>query len=256
MILGGITMKKLLVMLLAIAVIFTISVPVYAGTIYEDVEALTERVETAEAQITELQTSVEGFHVEVLPENTDLNTLGVGTYIIGSKVISETLLNKPTTSTATGIVNVVSGGSDGQLIMYYVICDKSIVRYYHRAYYTGAWGTWNEVETSDSGWKALTLNSGIGQHNSSKFPVRYRKIGKKVRIEGAINGITASDTTIATLPENFRPSKNVYFMGARNGGESDTYEITPSGQIILVDSSNDVYINSNYHFINTEFLID
>lgn len=224
------------------------------GTIYEDVAELQEQVVALQTQVSTLQGQVTS-QVDLV-ENTDLNSLTIGRYVIPTKAVSETLINKPTTSTATGIIYVVDGGSGGQMTMYYIICDKSIVRYYHRAYYLNAWGTWNEVDTSDSGWVALPLATGIGQHNSSSFPARYRKIGKKVRIEGAINGVTAGNSLVATLPSGFRPSCDMYYLGARNGGESDTYSIMSNGQIKLVDSSNDTYNADQYHFINTEFLID
>ena len=113
-----------------------------------------------------------------------------------------------------------------------------------------------QAATADTGWINLTLQDGIVEHNASKFPARCRRIGKLVRIEGAINGITVASTTVAILPEGFRPSKNLYYIGARNGGETDTYELGSNGHLVLVDSSTDTYIASNYHFINTTFVID
>lgn len=79
----------------------------------------------------------------------------------------------------------------------------------------------NEVETAtaDSGWKNLTLASGISVYSSAQQP-RYRKIGKFVIVTGAVKGIKGDRTIIGTLPTGFRPSKVISFvqnMSATNG---------------------------------------
>lgn len=76
----------------------------------------------------------------------------------------------------------------------------------------------NEV-ASDTGWKNLTLASGVSVYSSAQQP-RYKKIGKFVILTGAVKGVKQDRTIIGTLPAGFRPSKVISFvqnMSATNG---------------------------------------
>lgn len=63
----------------------------------------------------------------------------------------------------------------------------------------------------DSGWIALTLTGDFEEYNSGSVP-KYRKIGNRVEIQGAIKATVDEAVTsttgnvFATLPAGYRPS--------------------------------------------------
>lgn len=69
---------------------------------------------------------------------------------------------------------------------------------------------------ADSGWINLVLENGATAFNSNSVPA-VRSVGNRVYIRGAIKGLTAITTTIATIPAGFRPSGDVYFVTTSNG---------------------------------------
>lgn len=108
----------------------------------------------------------------------------------------------------------------------------------------------------DSGYSSIALKSGITAHNSTAFPVRCKKQGNVVFIEGAVKGVTTKTKEIGVLPEGYRPvGKRVYFTQARAGGEIDTYQISTNGLIEIMQSTATSFIASDYHFISTSFII-
>lgn len=108
----------------------------------------------------------------------------------------------------------------------------------------------------DSGYSNITLKSGITAHNSTAFPVRCKKQGNIVFIEGAVKGVTTKVREIGVLPEGYRPiGKKVYFTQARTGGEIDTYQISTNGLIEIMNSTATSFVSSDYHFISTSFII-
>lgn len=108
----------------------------------------------------------------------------------------------------------------------------------------------------DSGYSSITLKSGITAHNSSAFPVRCKKQGNIVFIEGAVKGVTTKAREIGVLPEGYRPTgKRVYFVQARTGGYIDTYQISTNGLIEIMNSTANTFVSSDYHFISTSFII-
>lgn len=108
----------------------------------------------------------------------------------------------------------------------------------------------------DSGYSNITLKSGITTHNSTAFPVRCKKQGNIVFIEGAVKGVTTRTKEIGVLPEGYRPvGKKVYFTQARTGGDIDTYQISTNGLIEIMNSTANSFVSSDYHFISTSFII-
>lgn len=112
------------------------------------------------------------------------------------------------------------------------------------------------VSCSDTSWNDnITLYSGITEHNASSFPVRCKKQGNIVYIEGAIKGVTTKQKEIGVLPSGYRPSKVEYFIQARTGGEIDTFMISTNGVIEIMNSTASTFNASDYHFISTSFII-
>lgn len=111
-------------------------------------------------------------------------------------------------------------------------------------------------EVSAGTWKTLTLASGISEYNATNFPCRYKKQGKIVFIEGAVKGINKSSGVLATLPEGYRPNKPFYYIQSTTGGKMNTLKITASGTIERVNTTSGAMTTSDYHFINTSFIMN
>lgn len=211
------------------------------SNIYDDVELLQTEVEA-------LKTKVATLYPTILTAGADIHALDIGEYIIPNATVCATLVNKPTSRTATGYVSVISCGDSGQKIVKYTLCDRTSVITYYAAYYTETWGAWIEINSSDSGWLDLPLASGITAYNESQKP-RYRRVGKTVFLSGVIKGVTASDVTVATLPNGYRPSKRVIVPIACVGQMIGKVSIDTDGSIILNRTTVEPVIAENWHSI-------
>lgn len=71
----------------------------------------------------------------------------------------------------------------------------------------------------DTAWIYPTLLNGWENYGAAYAPIRYRKIGKTVYIDGLMkNGITSTEVEIFLLDSEFRPShKNVFGTFGANG---------------------------------------
>lgn len=211
------------------------------ANIYDDVELLKQQVVTLQQQVTSLSP-------QVLVENVDLNTLGVGRYIIPSTAVSATLLNKPITNTWTGFIDVIPAGSDGQLIMRYCPVSKDFESYYQRAYYSGSWGNWKTVSLKHIDWTDLPLAAGITAYSEAQKP-RYMRNNKTVFLSGVVKGLTTHDSLIGTLPSGFRPAKKVIFPIASVGQIISKLSVETDGRIVYNRSSMEPIVAENYHSI-------
>ena len=245
-------------------------------SIYDDIAALTERVTALENQATTTQSNISSIQGALntvqddvadmkpiaLVEGTNLNNLGIGTYYIPDVTTSETIVNKPVTANSNAAIIVLNGAANGELQQWYFINTKNVTKnnkVYHRYFYDNEWSDWlaGYLELDDTGWMTLPLASGIGQHDVTNFPCRYRKIGNRVWVEGCVNGFAEIEKVVATLPEGYRPSKSFYFQNATNGGKTDTFVIrAASGQIQRVSTTLPTLATDNYHFINMSYLVD
>tara|TARA_Y100000004_G_C8669449_1_gene308633 strand:+ start:40 stop:513 length:474 start_codon:yes stop_codon:yes gene_type:complete len=73
----------------------------------------------------------------------------------------------------------------------------------------------NTVTPTDSGWITPTLNSGFTSYNSPYGPIKYRKIGNIVNIQGITNQASGG-SIVFTLPVGFRPERRVLFATQNN----------------------------------------
>ena len=97
----------------------------------------------------------------------------------------------------------------------------------------------------DSGWISLNpyyLDGWQGYHNgTTEYQIgRFRKIGKIVYLDGIIENRNSNPlSTIATLPNGFRPSKKSHYAMASmynedgHGNKSKMLCIDTSGQVFL-----------------------
>lgn len=116
------------------------------------------------------------------------------------------------------------------------------------------------LESADSGWQTLKLGSGVTEYNQANYPVRCRKIGKQVYIEGLISNTVALNVTVATIPDGFRPSKNqivVTPVSKKTAGRYATLIFFTTGEIkIDAISTSDSLVSSDYVSLKTSYLID
>lgn len=117
-----------------------------------------------------------------------------------------------------------------------------------------------ETATNDSGWQALKLGSGVTEYNQANYPVRCRKIGKQVFVEGLISNTVAMNVTVATIPDGFRPSKNqivVAPVSKKTVARHATLIFFATGEIKIDSiSSTDTLVASDYVSLKTSYLID
>ena len=71
--------------------------------------------------------------------------------------------------------------------------------------------TGNYLAEIDSSFQNLSLASGITV-GSVVQQAKYKKTGGIVSVVGDISGVTAGRTTIATLPVEYRPAYQMYFL--------------------------------------------
>lgn len=215
-------------------------------SIYEDVAALQQEMTAAQAAITALQTATA---VTALAEGTDLNLLAVGRYYVPNTIVSASLLNKPAgANTATAFIEVIEGGGNGQKMMYYRPCAKEGGSYFQRSYYLESWGDWHDINEFDSGWLDMELSGNVNAFNDEQKP-RYRRIGKTVFIVGAVKNITANETVIATLPNNYRPSKRVIFAMPSTATKFSRISINTNGTITYEQNNEGVPTAGNWHSV-------
>ena len=135
---------------------------------------------------------------------------------------------------------------------------------YVRTYTTGdGWGEWKPLHNVDSGWKDLTLASGVTAYSTNTKP-QYRKINGVVYLRGAVKGITARGTTIGTLPEGYRPVNydHNYTQSTTTVSYSANFtrmKVGTNGEIVMQDISsamNATYDSGNWYPINTSFPVE
>lgn len=208
----------------------------------------------AQAAITALQTAVAALNVTTLTEGADLHELADGDYFIPNATVSATILNKPTTSTHTARVRVLTMGDSGQKTIYYIPCSKTNNCYYVQAYYSGGWGDWLTTALTDSGWIDLPLTTGITAYSDAQKP-RYRKIGNEVFLSGVYKGVEGENVTIATLPSGYRPTKKIIVACASVGQIFSKLSIETNGEIIYNRASIEPIAAVNWHSIACSFTV-
>ena len=110
---------------------------------------------------------------------------------------------------------------------------------------------------ADSGWINFTLESGATAYDSTTTPA-VRCIGNRVYLRGAFKGVTATGKTICTLPLNYRPAMDHYYLTAAISGSSvqDTVmmKISASTGSIILYSISGTLSSSAMISIATSFL--
>lgn len=228
------------------------------ATVYEEIEALKTRMSAVESDVSDLTIDVQLMAPAQLESGDDLNDLSEGVYYIPTAAISNTLLNLPVTGN-TGIVEVFTAGTSGQIIQRFTPCLKNSLTVYEREFYGNAWGSWSFSDMTDSGWQTLPLADGIEAYGGS-VP-QYRKVGKVVSIRGAVKNVLAAGP-IATLPAGYRPAFSVPYVQNTSMRSTTiamfTRMIVGANGVIKVESISDgaAYAADKWFPIHCTFLID
>ena len=89
----------------------------------------------------------------------------------------------------------------------------------------------NTVTPVDSGWITPTLNSPYTHYSTPFGPIKYRKVGVIVNIQGIITN--ASQGVVFTLPAGFRPERQLIFFPAVDNGGNARLDIRQNGEVFI-----------------------
>ena len=98
----------------------------------------------------------------------------------------------------------------------------------------------NTVTPVDSGWITPTLNSGFSSYGDPYGPIRYRKIGNIVNIQGITQESTIA--VVFTLPEGFRPPIDVV-IAAQNNNSLARVDIQKDGDVYILDAPTSSWVS-------------
>jgi len=104
----------------------------------------------------------------------------------------------------------------------------------------------NTVTPTDSGWITPTLNSGYTGYSSPYGPIKYRKIGNIVNIQGITNEAVAN-SIVFTLPVGFRPERRLV-LTAQNANGLGRLDIDQAGNV-----RQDYVVSSSWFSLNCTF---
>lgn len=118
------------------------------------------------------------------------------------------------------------------------------------------WTGWNKLaDGTDSGWIEAVLSSGVTNYSTSTL--KYRKIGNRVYIIGAVTNITALNTIITNMPTGFRPSASRTLALCGSGNRFNRISISTTGDMKLENTSyTGTLLASDWYPIIDSYLID
>lgn len=111
----------------------------------------------------------------------------------------------------------------------------------------------------DTGWVSLELLNGAKQFTEG-YDLQVRRIQNVVFMRGRITGLTEHPTTIAIMPEQFRPKDNYSFrfVVPSNGGTNAVFVFNPSSGTVILDFTSDGNVPAErwFSFNNVVFCAD
>lgn len=92
----------------------------------------------------------------------------------------------------------------------------------------------------DTGWVNVELLNGARLFTEG-YNLQIRKIYNTVYMRGRITGLTEHPTTIAVLPQQFRPRDgySFRFVIPSNGGTSAVFVFNPDSGTVILDNTSD-----------------
>lgn len=96
-------------------------------------------------------------------------------------------------------------------------------------------------------WKELSLSNEFENYGENYAPLRYKKVGKFIFIQGMIKSKTTGYVTIATLPETYRPKYALYSI-CISGDNAKGLVFQPNGELKIGDAVNNSWIGIDTYF--------
>lgn len=175
-----------------------------------------------------------GLLYPVLPPETDIDAVRTPNMYVGENVSSYNYVNCPLKS-GTFTLEVISQGTNGQLLQRLIQCNKTDRQVFERTFYTNAWGEWHEEWYTT--WKTATLASGFTNYYSSGSEApKYRRHGNMVEIRGTVKPTSDIEysteyTSIFTLPEGYRPDSSVFTLCQGSGACVWLMQVNSDGRV-------------------------
>ena len=112
---------------------------------------------------------------------------------------------------------------------------------------------------ADTGWVTLELLNGVTLYTEG-YDLQIRRIHNTVYMRGRITNITEHPTTIAIVPEQFRPRDNYSFrfIVPSNGGTNAVFVINPTSGTVVLDNTSDGNVPAErwFSFNNVTYVTD
>lgn len=96
-------------------------------------------------------------------------------------------------------------------------------------------------------WKELSLSNEFENYGENYAPLRLKKIGNIVYVQGMIKSKTTGYVTIATLPETYRPKYALYSI-CISGDNAKGLVFQPNGELKIGDAVNNSWIGIDTYF--------
>lgn len=145
--------------------------------------------------------------------------------------------------TQTGLLPYEQGGNSSSL--------GSSGWPFKNGYFKNLYADGNDI-LNGSGWKTATLTSNFKKYDDKDDNIpQYIKIGKLVQVRGAVSPTStitgsADAYTIFTLPEGYRPSKQVSVLSPGSGSNQWLLTITAAGLVRFARYNNGAgYVNAS-----------
>lgn len=172
-----------------------------------------------------------GLLYPVLPAETDLNNVRTPGFYVGLNVSDYNYTNCPLDS-GTFILEVLSGGDNGQVLQRLTRCYKTYPDVYERWYYSNTWGKWF------GGWIYPTIGSEFEVYASNGIGSKpcCRKDGRVVEVRGIVKptvDITYGTDmhTIITVPDGYKPNSPIYTICQGSGNCTWLLRVDTSGTV-------------------------
>ena len=112
---------------------------------------------------------------------------------------------------------------------------------------------------ADTGWVSLELLNGV-QLFTEGYNLQIRRIGNAVYMRGRVTNLTVKPTTIAILPQQFRPRDgySFRFVVPSNGGTNAVFVINPESGTVVLDNTSDGEVPAArwFSFNNVSYVTD
>lgn len=153
--------------------------------------------------------------------------------------------HSPTGVNNYGYVSVITHSADnGYCVQFYVPYNAD--QLYMRRSDANRWSDWLRIVTTgvDTGWKTASLKNGW-QHHTEYGGVQYSKtVDGIVYLRGtARSGSTAQNSMVLELPEECRPTNQIYVSGINNNFGAAVLSITERGAVIVKSGVDSTWLN-------------